>query len=298
MVDIYAGSPIEHTMDQQVQLAVGALGWSLHFVDGEANFQTMNQALTSFVNEHDNLIIVASSDAAPIRQGLEAAKAAGIPVIEVGGGDLDPEHLFTARYNENETELGLLQGQYIVKTVPNAKIADLANTLNYSGSAREAGLRQAIAASGGKAQIVADQQVDGANTVPSTTAVLSGMLTAHPDINAVYAVIDPMSVPAASVLHAKGSHAALFSNFATPSNLALIGRHELNSVVDDNLGLTPVVAIDQFLNHLKTGAAFDPNAVTKAGGLHYRIVSTPNTTFSNTATLAPFLKKWATEYHC
>jgi ribose transport system substrate-binding protein len=297
-VDIYAASPIEHEMDQMAMQAVSKLGWHMHFIDAVANFTTMQQALQSFVNEHDDLIIVASSDAAPIRQGLQAAKAAGIPVVEVGGGNLDPQHLFTATYNENETTLGQMLGAYIVKTVPNAKIADLASTINYSGAARESGLKSAVAASGGTAQIVADQQVNGANIVPSTTQAMNGMLTAHPDINAVFANIDPSAVPAAAVIHSKGSHAKLFTNFATPSNLNLIQKKQLAAVLDDNLPLTVAVAFDQFLKHAKTGAAFDPNAVTQAGGLGYRVVTSPNTVYSNDATIAPFLKKWAAAYHC
>src|SRR5271165_4090762 len=297
-VDIFASSPIEHQMDQMAATIVSDLGWQMHFVDAQANYATMQQAVTSFVNEHDELIIVASSDAAPIRQSLQAAKAAGVPVVEVGGGNLDPEHLFTARYNENETLLGQLLGAYIVKTVPNAKIGDLASTINYSGAAREAGLRAAVAASGGKAAIAADQQVDGGNIVPSTTQVLTDMLTAHPDINAVFAALDPSAVPAASAIHSKGSSAKLFTNFATPSNLNLIQKGQLAAVVDDNLPLTVAVTFDQFLSHVKTAAAFNPNAVAGAGGLGYRIVSTPNTVYSNDTTLAPFLAKWKKEFPC
>src|SRR5271165_616724 len=297
-VDIFASSPIEHQMDQMAATIVSDLGWQMHFVDAQANYATMQQAVTSFVNEHDELIIVASSDAAPIRQSLQAAKAAGVPVVEVGGGNLDPEHLFTARYNENETLLGQLLGAYIVKTVPNAKIGDLASTINYSGAAREAGLRAAVAASGGKAAIAADQQVDGGNIVPSTTQVLTDMLTAHPDINAVFAALDPSAVPAASAIHSKGSSAKLFTNFATPSNLNLIQKGQLAAVVDDNLPLTVAVSFDQFLSHVKTGAAFNPNAVAEAGGLGYRIVTSPNTVYSNDTTLAPFLAKWKTEFPC
>lgn len=159
-------------------------------------------------------------------------------------------------------------------------------------------MRAAVAASGGKATIVADQQVDGGNIVPSTTQVLTDMLTAHPDINAVFAALDPSAVPAASAIHSKGSSAKLFTNFATPSNLNLIQKGQLAAVVDDNLPLTVAVAFDQFLSHVKTGAAFNPNAVAEAGGLGYRIVTSPNTVYSNDTTLAPFLAKWKTEFPC
>jgi ABC-type sugar transport system substrate-binding protein len=297
-VDIFAASPIEATMHNLADSAVKSLGWDMKFVDAAGDFTKMQQALQSFVNQHVDLIMVASADAAPIRQGLQAAKAAKIPVIEIGGGNLDPQNLFTARYNENEETLGKMLGDHIVKSVPNSKIADLASTLNYSGAAREKGFKAAVAASGGSAKVVATQQVDGANIVPSTSKTLTDILTAHPDTNAVFAVFDPMTTPAAQVIRQKGSKAKLFSNFATPENLELMKKGQLAAVIDDNLALTPAVAFDQFLNHVKTGAAFDPSAVDKAGGLGYRIVTSPDMVYDVNKTFAPFLQKWAKAYPC
>lgn len=194
--------------------------------------------------------------------------------------------------------MGSTVAQYILAHIPNAKIADLQTSLNYSGVAREAGFRQVINASGGKAQIVAAEQVDTSNVVASTTSVVTDILTAHPDVNVVFAVFDSMAASAASALRQKGSSAELFTNFTTPSNLALMEKHELAGVADSNLALTPIVAIDQFLSHTTKGTAFDPNAVAEAGGLQYRVVTSPDETFNSAATLAPFLKKWQSEYKC
>ena len=297
-VDIYASSPIESQMSDVTKQMIATLGWDMHFIDAQANFTTMQQAVQSFVNEKVDLIIVASADAAPIRQGLQDAQTAGIPVIEIGGGvAVDP--LYTAAYNEDETRLGKELGDHIVKTVPGAKIADLATSLNYSGKAREEGLQQALAASGGSAQITATQQIDTSNPT-NTSKTLTDMLTANPDINAVFAVFDSMAVPAASAIKAKGSEAKLYTNFATPSNLELMKSGQLEAVIDVNLPLTPIVAIDQFINHTKSAAAFDPDAIEKAGGLGYTVVTAanPTATFNSTETLAPFLEKWAKDYPC
>lgn len=297
-VDIYASSPIESQMSELAKQMVATLGWDMHFIDAQANFTTMQQAVQSFVNEKVDLIIVASADAAPIRQGLQDAQAAGIPVIEIGGG-VAPDPLYTVAYNEDETRLGKELGDHIVKTVPDAKIADLATSLNFSGKAREEGLQQAIAASGGSAQITATQQIDTSNPT-NTSKTLTDMLTANPEINAVFAVFDSMAVPAASAIKAKASEAKLYTNFATPSNLELMKSGQLEAVIDVNLPLTPVVAFDQFINHTKSGAAFDPDAIEKAGGLGYNVVTAanPTPTFNSTDTLAPFLAKWAKDYPC
>jgi ABC-type sugar transport system substrate-binding protein len=255
------------------------------------------QAMQSFVNQHVDLIIDTSIDAAPIRTALVAAKSAGIPVIELNAGNA-PSPLLTAAYAENETTMGKILADYIVQNVPNAKIGDLATNLNYAGVLRETAVKASVAASGGRAQIAADSQVDLTNPVVNTEKTLTDELTAHPDINAVYAVFDNMAVAAASALHTKNSNAKLYTYFTSDSNLNLMRNHKLAAVADANLPFGAVIAYDQFLKHIKTGSAFDPNALQKAGGLSYRVVTSPSEVFTNTGTLAPYLAKWAKEYPC
>jgi ABC-type sugar transport system substrate-binding protein len=291
-VDIFLASPIETAMNQVAEAAADHLGWELKTIDSAGDFTKMQQAVQSLVNEKVDLIIVASADAAPIRQSLQAAKDADIPTIEIGGGNLDPQELFTVRYNEDEKELGKLLGEYLVENVPDAKIANLATTLNHSGEARNEGLLEAVKESGGKAEIVATQQIDGANTVTSTTNSLTGMLTAEPGINAVFAVFDSMATAAASVLRSTNTEAALVTTFATPENQKLLDAGQLDAVVDANLPLTAAVAFDQFLTSVRTGDDMDPNAIEKAGGLGYRIVTDSKTSYKPTEVLAPFLTKW------
>lgn len=297
IVDLIAESPIDLKTDQEAELASKDLGWKYNFVDAGGDVNKAETAVQSFVNDHVNLIIDTSVDSAPIRVGLQAAKAAGIPVVELAAGNA-PSPLFTAMYNENETTMGKILAQYIVKTVPNARIGDLSTNLNYAGVLRENAIKAVVSASGGKAKIVQDQQVDLTNPVVNTEKTLGDELTAAPDINAVYAVFDNMAAAAASTIHQKGSKAKLYTYFTSPSNLQLMKQGEIAALADANLPFGAVVAFDQFLKHIKTGAAFDPNALQKAGGLTYRIATSPNQVFTNTATIAPYLKKWAAEYPC
>jgi ABC-type sugar transport system substrate-binding protein len=297
VVDLIAQSPIDFKTDQMALQAAKSLGWSTHFIDAGGDVNKAQQAVQSFVNEHVDLIIDTSVDAAPIRQGLQAAKAANIPVVELAAGNA-PSPLLTAAYAENEATMGKILADHIVKTVPNARIADLSTNLNFAGVERENAVKASVAASGGKAKIVADQQVDLTNPVVNTTKTLTDMLTAHPEINAVYAVFDNMAVAAANAIRTKGSKAKLYTYFTSDSNLKLMRNGQVAALADDNLPFGAVIAIDQFLKHVKSGAAFDPNALQTAGGLQYRVVTSPNEVFTNTATLAPYLKKWASEYHC
>jgi ABC-type sugar transport system substrate-binding protein len=297
IVDLIAESPIDAKSDAMAELASKDLGWTYHFIDAAGDPNKMEQAVQSFVNEHVNLIIDVSIDAAPIRVGLQAAKAAHIPVFEVNSGN-QPSSLLNAAYAENETEMGKILADYIVKTVPSAQIGDLATNLSYAGILRENAVKASVAASGGKAHIAADEQVDLTNPVVNTEKTLTDELTGHPNINAVYAVYDNMAVAAASAIRTKQSKAKLYTYFTSASNLNLMRKGEIAAVADANLPFGVVVGIDQFLKYAKSGTAFDPNALHKAGGLTYRIVTSPQEVFTNQGTLAPYLAKWAKEYPC
>jgi ABC-type sugar transport system substrate-binding protein len=297
IVDLIAESPIDYKTDQEAELAANDLGWKYTFIDAGGDVNKAETAVQGFVNQHVDMIIDTSVDSAPIRVGLQAAKSANIPVVELAAGNA-PSPLFTAMYNENETTMGRILAQYIVNTVPSAKIGDLSTNLNYAGVLRENAVKAVIAASGGKSTIDQDQQVDLTNPVVNTQKTLTDELTASPNINAVYAVFDNMAAAAASTIHQKGSKAKLFTYFTSPSNLNLMKQGEIAAVADANLPFGAVIAYDQFLKHLKTGAAFDPNALQAAGGLSYRVVSTPNQVFTNSATIAPYLSQWAKLYPC
>ena len=278
------------------ELAANKLGWTYHFVDAAGDPNKMEQAVQSFVTQHVDLIVDVSVDAAPIRVGLQAAKSAHIPVFEVNSGN-QPSPLLTA-YAENETKMGKILADYIVKTVPNPQIGDLSTNLSYAGVLRENAVKASVAASGGKAKIAADQQVDLTNPVVNTTKTLTDELTGHPSINAVYAVYDNMAVAAASAIRAKQSKAKLYTYFTSASNLNLMRNHQIAAVADANLPFGVVVGMDQFLKYIKSQTPFDPNALQKAGGLTYRVVSSPSEVFTNQGTLAPYLTKWAKEYPC
>jgi ABC-type sugar transport system substrate-binding protein len=283
-------------MSDAAKQVTDTLGWDLKLIDGAGDFAKMQTGIQNLVSQKVDLILVASSDAAPLREGLQAAMDAGIPVIEIGGGTTASD-LYTAQYAEDEVELGSTVAQYIVDNVDGAKIADLATSLNYSGTAREEGFQKVIDASGGAAEVVANQQVDSADP-NSAGKIMTDMLTANPDINTVWATFDSMAASAAASIRQKGADAQLFTTFATPANLDMISKGELAGVVDSNLALTPIVALDQFLAHSANGADFDPDALEAAGGLGYRVVTTPDQSFDTNETLAPFLASWKSDYAC
>jgi ribose transport system substrate-binding protein len=306
LVDIIAQSPIDFKTDQMVMLIGKKLGWNVKFIDGAGDPAKSARALQSFVTQKVDMIIANSIDAAFVRAQLKAAQRAKIPVFETNAGN-KKSPLFTAMYNEDETTMGRILMQYIVKNVKNAKIGDLTTKLNYAGNLREAAIRKVVAQSGGKAKILQATEVDLTNPVVSTTKIVTDMLTAHPDINAIYAVFDNMAAAAANAVRAKGKarSAGVYTYFTTPANLRFLrsSSSPVQAVADANLPFGAVIAFDQYLHRTLKGKPVDQNAEKKAGGLAYRVVDKKNVpktgeVFSNAKTLAPYLAKWAKDFPC
>jgi hypothetical protein len=78
-------------------------------------------------------------------------------------------------------------------------------------------------------------------------------------------------------------------------------KSPLQGVVDANLDHTGVVAMDQLVNHFENGADLDPDAI-KNDPVTYKVVTKDNLPASlddaskTEAALAPFRKKWQSEY--
>lgn len=302
VVDLIAQSPIDFKTSMMAVQTGKALGWSVQFVDAAGDPAKGQAAIQSFVSQKYDLIIDTSIDAAPIRTALQAAKKAGIPVFETAAGNAASD-LFAGMYNEDETTMGRILMEYIVKTVPGAQISDLTTRLNRAGLLRDNAIKAVVKADG-KAKILAATEVDLTNPVVNTTKIVTDHLTAHPNINAIYAVFDNMAAAAINAVRAKGSKAGVYSYFTTAANLKYLrSKSLLKAVADANLPLGAVVAYDQFLNWKVNGKAIDKNALTKLGGMTYKIVDQSNVpatgeVFSNTKTLAPFLAKWKKTYGC
>ncbi len=293
IVDQLASAPIDLLTDQAVEQAATKLGWSYHFVDSNYNVTTALQAINSYISDKVKLIVVTSWGQDQIRAGIVAAKKAGIPVVEVGAGGGNT-NLYTAAYNENETQIASVLARYMVTHIKSAHIALLGTNAIVAGTLRDNALKAAVAGTHGKATI--DYSVNANLTDPGPE--VQAALAAHPDINTFFLVFDDMVVPAAAELRTLHSNAKIYSFYTEATNLQLLKSGQIAALGTANLPLGGVVAVDQELNHLAKGTAFNPNAEALAGGLKYQVVTKPVAPFSLAHTIAPFASKWKSEGYC
>ena len=296
IVDLLAASPIDFLTDQATEAAANELGWKWTFNDSGYNASTANSQIIADISAGDTLIVTTSWDAADIAVGLKAAAAAKVPVVETAAGNLPAvgPGKFAAMYGENETLMGSILTNYIVKHVKNANIADLWTNANYAGVLRQNAVKSVVSHTKGA---TIGYTVNANLTAPQ--ANIQAAFAADPKVNAVYLIFDDMNVAAAAELRTlHKTNVKIYGYFTEASNLALLKSHQIAALATDNLPKTGIVAVDQFLNVKVHKTMWDRNAVAKAGGLQYTVVTKPVAPFSLASTIAPFVKKWRAAGFC
>ena len=167
----------------------------------ETDYGRQLEILDSMINRHVDGIVVAATEKKVLNQSLARAKQLGIPVTVFDSGvDSDDYISFVATNNFEAGQLGarklaaLLGGKGKVAVVMNAPGS--ASTVE-----RERGFADAMSKEFPEIQVVATQF--GMSDRAKSMAVAENMLTAHPDLNGMFASAEPMSVGASQALKSR-----------------------------------------------------------------------------------------------
>lgn len=299
VVNLVRQSPAEDKIDRLYEAMGEALGWNVEIIDGAGDPAKIARAVQNFINQDYDAIITTSTESAIIRKQLQEAKSKQIPVISTNGGTT-PSDLFTAQYEEDEYKMGEQLAQHMKETIDDPQVANLSTSIAYSGVLRNDALLDQLGDG-----VVESEEVDLTNPVADTEAKLNGMLTANPDINAVWAVYDNMAQASVSTIDSKRSDAKLYTYYTTEQNVKnLRSETPLEALSDVDVPKTGAVAFDQLLGFFENDDEIDPKALDEFP-LEYEVVSRDNIEqllgddpelFTNEEILAPFLEKWQKEY--
>ena len=166
----------------------------------EVNIDQQVAILEDQITKHVSAIAVAPAGVSEILPVLDKAKAAGIPVI-IFDTDVNwaPKLSFVGSDNRHAGELA---GDYIVKLLGGrGKVAVIRGILGISTHEdRLAGFREAIAKAPG-IECIAVQPANSERMFGMT--VMENLLTAYPDLKAVFATNDQMALGAAEAISAR-----------------------------------------------------------------------------------------------
>jgi ribose transport system substrate-binding protein len=192
-------------------------------------------------------IILGTVDAAGIVPGIEAANAAGIPVLAVdtapAGGEL------SSLVQTDNVAASRLAGEYLVEQLPNGgKILNLQGAMeNQTAQARNEGFHSVVDAV--ESITVIDQSAHWLQE--EGLAITENILTSDPDLAAIFAANDPPALGALQALKVAGRDDVIIVGFdAVPDAVEAVKNGEMAATLAQFPRVMGVVGVDLMVRHL------------------------------------------------
>lgn len=176
------------------------LNWTFKEADSQGDAAKSQQAVSAFVNQGVDAILLMVVSARDVQSQLEDAKKAGIPVFaQWSFSELDP--LLVQDYTplpaaDASALAGYMFSQlYLEKSEGDINIALVNSDADIFGP-RDAAVR-GLAKLYPRVKIVDSANIDFTDVAGSTTKITNGFMSKHPDLDAVWTIY-PVSGPAAA----------------------------------------------------------------------------------------------------
>ncbi|WP_240423844.1 substrate-binding domain-containing protein [Microbacterium halotolerans] len=172
---------------------MSAAGGQLLVRDAQESPRTQRDQWHELIDDGADIIIIDSVDAGTHTEELDHARRAGVPVIAIGSR-LDGVDMSVTSDN---TQAGLLAGRRVAEVLRGrGRVAILDGLRKNANIDRVAGFREAIRDSGG-IEIAAYCQEEH-DTSAAGQRMMARVLADVPDVDAVFAVCDPIAMGAAA----------------------------------------------------------------------------------------------------
>jgi ABC-type sugar transport system substrate-binding protein len=306
-IGIYASQGVAEIQKRCVvatKAAVKALGWKFRFVDGEGDPSKMQQRFQALVNSRVDAIVGCFLEPAPINAQLQAAKKAGIPVVNAGLAGT-PSPLVAADYQVNDTKLTQTLVDYMGKQLPKgAKIGVIALPQFIQAKIRVDVFKQAAKKYGW--QIVAEHNVNLLDIFGDTTKGGRDILTSNPDLDAFFGCCDFTAIALSTAVEGAGKRVPIYTFYAIPSTVPLVRAGKVVVVEQDSVK-SPLMAIDQLAAYFERGSKLDARKALRADPFKYRVITKDNApanaqeeafspVFPLKQAMKPYLAKWRKLY--
>jgi ABC-type sugar transport system substrate-binding protein len=195
--------------------------------DSEQNIEGQIRLVEDQITKKASVLVVAPSNSDQLKPTFDKAKAAGIPVILIDtDADWPDKVSFIGTDNEKG---GKLAGDYYAKNLQKGdKVAIIRGALgDTTHNARQKGAEDAMKAAG--LNIVAIQPADSDRA--KGQSVMENILTANPDLKAVFCTNDEMALGASNAAKQAGKKVQIIGFDANPDALTAIKAGDLTGSV-------------------------------------------------------------------
>jgi ribose transport system substrate-binding protein len=191
-------------MNEGAQKAADAAGAELVIFNANNDPAAQNNAIETYVNEKVNGIIVVAIDTNGVMPAVEAADKAGIPVVAVDA--ILPDGPQKAQIGVDNEAAGRLIGEHFVKYM-DANMGGKA-TLGIVGALnstiqniRQKGFEEVVKAN---PNVTMAGVADGRNVQENALAASENLITANPNLTALYATGEPALLGVVAAVESQG----------------------------------------------------------------------------------------------
>ncbi|MFJ7735752.1 ribose ABC transporter substrate-binding protein RbsB [Lysinibacillus sp. NPDC097287] len=246
-------NPFFVTLNEGAKVKAAELGAKLTVADAQDNASKQTSDVEDLIQQGVDLLLINPVDSAAVASAVEAANAAGIPVITVDrtseGGEV------VSHIASDNAAGGVLAGEYLAELLgKGAKIVELEGVPGSSAARdRGEGFNKAI---DGQLKVVAKQTANF-NRAEGLT-VMENILQANPKVVGVFAHNDEMALGALEAIEASGKDIKVIGFDATDDAQAAVKAGTMAATVaqkPDEIGFKAVETAIQYLKGETVGAS-------------------------------------------
>ncbi len=191
-------------MNEGAQKAADAAGVKLVIFNANNDPAAQNNAIETYIQEKVSGLVVVAIDTNGIMPAVNAAAAAGIPVTAVDA--VLPAGPQKAQVGVDNEGAGKAMGEFFNKYVTDnmggrAKLGIVGALNSTIQNIRQKGFEDVVKSNSGVTMVGV---VDGRNVQDSALSAAESLITANPDLNAIYATGEPALLGAVAAVESQG----------------------------------------------------------------------------------------------
>jgi ribose transport system substrate-binding protein len=191
-------------MNEGAQKAADAAGAELVIFNANNDPAAQNNAIETYVNEKVSGIIIVAIDTNGVMPAVEAADKAGIPVVAVDA--ILPEGPHKAQIGVDNEQAGRLIGEHFIKYMESnmggKAVLGIVGALNSTiQNIRQKGFEDVVKAN---PNVTLAGVADGRNVQENALAAAENLITANPNMTALYATGEPALLGAVAAVESQG----------------------------------------------------------------------------------------------
>ena len=191
-------------MNEGAQKAADEVGAELVIFNANDDPAAQTDAIETYIQQGVDGIIVVAIDVNGVMPAVQAADAAGIPVVAVDA--ILPEGPQKAQIGVDNAEAGKMMGEFFLKQVDEsmggkAKLGIVGALNSFIQNVRQKGFEDSIA---GNEKVSMAGVVDGRNIQDNALSAAENLITGNPDLTAIYATGEPALLGAIAAVESQG----------------------------------------------------------------------------------------------